>query len=126
MLSSAVRIVLLLVAFCTLAAAPEAFADDLSELAREFCTCRAGTQPFWGDDVPRLERPVGAPDWSRAAIDARRQKLAEFQKRWEGLDVSGMPVAWQIDYRLMGSAIARVRWEIEILRSWERDPTFYV
>ena len=107
-------------------AAPAVLADGLADLAQEFWTWRAMTQPFSGDDIPRLERPVGAPDWSRTAVEARRQKLAEFQKRWEGMDVSGMPVSWQVDYRLMGSAIARVRWEIEILRSWERDPTFYV
>ena len=26
----------------------------------------------------------------------------------------------------MGSALARVRWELEVLRSWQRNPTFYV
>jgi uncharacterized protein (DUF885 family) len=101
--------------------------DDLGDLARDFWAWRAATQPVSGDDVPRVERPAGwTPDWSRAAIEARRQKLAEFEKRWRGIDPSGMPVPWQVDRRLMGSAIARVRWELEVLRSWERDPTFYV
>jgi len=26
----------------------------------------------------------------------------------------------------MGSAIARVRWELELNRRWERDPSFYL
>jgi len=124
MRSKAVPIVI--VAVWALVAAPWVLADDLADLAREFWSWRAATQPFSGDDVPRLERPAETPDWSRAAIEARRGKLAEFEKRWEGLDASGMSVSWQVDRRLMGSAIARVRWEIEILRSWERDPTFYV
>src|SRR5215470_3668422 len=108
---------IVIVAVWALVAAPWVLADDLADLAREFWSWRAATQPFSGDDVPRLERPAETPDWSRAAIEARRGKLAEFEKRWEGLDASGMSVLWQVDRRLMGSAIARVRWEIEILRS---------
>jgi uncharacterized protein (DUF885 family) len=36
------------------------------------------------------------------------------------------PIAQRVDYRLMGSAIARVRWELDINPRWRRDPTFYV
>ena len=31
-----------------------------------------------------------------------------------------------VDYRLMGSAIARVRWELDVNPRWQRDPAFYV
>jgi hypothetical protein len=107
--------------------AGRAAGDDLNDLARDFWAWRAGAQPVSSDDIPRIERPAGwAPDWSRAAIEARRQKLADFEGRWKGIDATGMPVPWQVDRRLMGSAIARVRWELDVLHSWERDPTFYV
>lgn len=36
------------------------------------------------------------------------------------------PVVEQVDYRLIGSALARVRWEYDILASWKRNPAFYV
>ena len=36
------------------------------------------------------------------------------------------PVHDQVDYRLLGSAVARVRWELSIEQSWKRDPVFYV
>ncbi len=35
-------------------------------------------------------------------------------------------MAQQVDYRLMGSALARVHWELNLNRRWQRDPTFYL
>ena len=35
-------------------------------------------------------------------------------------------MAQQVDYRLVGSALARVHWELDINKRWERDPSFYV
>ncbi len=32
----------------------------------------------------------------------------------------------QVDYRLIGSALARVHWELDVNRRWERDPNFYL
>jgi hypothetical protein len=101
--------------------------DDLQNLGRDFWAWRARTQPVSGDDITRMDRPAGwAPDWSRRSIEERRKSLAEFVARWKGIDSSGMPVVWQVDYRLLGSALARVRWELEVLRSWDRNPRFYV
>jgi hypothetical protein len=38
----------------------------------------------------------------------------------------GSPVTQQVDHRLIGSALARVRWELDILKRWQRDPSFYI
>jgi uncharacterized protein (DUF885 family) len=38
----------------------------------------------------------------------------------------GWPVARMVDYRLIGSALARVRWELDVNPRWQRDPAFYV
>jgi len=32
----------------------------------------------------------------------------------------------QVDYELLGSAMARVHWESDVNRRWQRDPSFYV
>src|SRR5262249_22294247 len=42
------------------------------------------------------------------------------------IDPGGWTIARQVDYRLIGSAIARVRWELEVERGWRRDPRFYI
>jgi uncharacterized protein (DUF885 family) len=101
--------------------------ESLDKLATDFWTWRAQWQPFNGDDVPRIERPAGLkPSWSAASMARQRADLAAFEARWKKLDPTKWPVAGQVDYRLMGSALARVRWELDMNRRWQQDPTFYV
>src|SRR5947208_9311947 len=110
------------------AAAPLRAQDTapLDKLADDFWTWRARYAPFNGDDVPRVERPGGMRDWSRASIDNRRKDLTEFEARWKKIDANKWPIAKQVDYRLIGSALSRVRWELDINPGWRRDPTFYI
>jgi uncharacterized protein (DUF885 family) len=100
--------------------------ESLDKLGTDFWAWRAKYAPFTGDDVNRIERPGGSRDWSRASIDERRTDLAEFEARWKNLDPSAWPIPQQVDYRLIGSALARVRWELDINPSWKRDPNFYI
>lgn len=113
--------------------------ESLDKLADDFWSWRAKYAPFTGDDVNRMERPGGMRDWSRASVDKRRKDLGQFEARlkpqrkpkqldsatWTLAD-SGWPIAKQVDYKLIGSALARVRWELDINPRWKRDPTFYV
>jgi uncharacterized protein (DUF885 family) len=103
-------------------AAPE----SLDKLANDFWVWRAKYAPFTGDDVNRLERPGGTRDWSRASIDKQRKDLAQFEARWKKLDASSWSIPQQVDYRLIGSTLARVRWELDINPRWKRDPNFYI
>jgi uncharacterized protein (DUF885 family) len=103
-------------------AAPE----SLDKLANDFWTWRAKYVPFTGDDVNRLERPGGTRDWSRASIDKHRKDLAQFEARWKKLDTSSWSIPRQVDHRLIGSALARVRWELDTNPRWKRDPNFYI
>jgi uncharacterized protein (DUF885 family) len=102
-------------------------ADDLSRLAQDFWAWRAAEQPVSGDDIPRIERPADwTPNWSAAAVAQRRKDLARFNERWRKLDHSAWPISKQVDCRLIGSALARVQWELDFTREWEREPAFYI
>ena len=101
-------------------------AESLDKLANDFWTWRARYAPFTGDDVNRMERPGGTRDWSRASIDKQRKDLAEFEARWKKVDPAQWPIAREVDYKLIGSALARVRWELDVNARWERDPNFYI
>ena len=102
-------------------------AGELDDLARDFWAWRAVHQPLSSDDIPRIERPAGwVPDWSQPAAAGRRQALRAFEDRWKKVEVSGWPIPRQVDYRLLGSALARVRWELDITRGWRRNPMFYL
>ena len=100
--------------------------ESLDKLASDFWTWRARYAPFTGDDVNRMERPGGTRDWSRASIDKQRKDLAEFEARWKKVDPAQWPIARQVDYKLIGSALARVRWELDVNARWQRDPNFYI
>jgi hypothetical protein len=100
--------------------------DSPDRLASDFWTWRAKYSPYSFDDVPRMEHAAGVRDWSAAAVAKQRAELAEFERRWKAMSASGRPVGEVVDYRLMGSAIARVRWELDVNPRWQRDPAFYV
>jgi uncharacterized protein (DUF885 family) len=108
--------------------APRAFAqtEALEKLGDDFWNWRAQYAPFTGDDVNRLERAGGMRDWSRAKIDNHRKEVAEFEARWKKIDSNGWPIAKQVDYKLIGSALARVHWELDVNPRWKRDPSFYL
>ena len=100
--------------------------DSFDKLAADFWSWRARYAPFTGDDVNRIERPGGVRDWSRAKLDNQRKELNEFEARWRKIDSRAWAIARQVDYRLVGSALSRARWELDINPSWRRDPTFYI
>jgi len=102
---------------------------SLEALADDFWQWRARYQPFSQDDIPRIERPLNRTvprDWSASSIAKQKAALEDFERRWKAIDTKGWSVARQVDYRLMGSALSRVRWELEINPRWKRDPTFYL
>jgi hypothetical protein len=101
-------------------------ADSLNQLASDFWAWRAQYRPFTFDDVPRMEHAGGMRDWSATAIASQRADLSNFERRLKALPAKTWPVAEQVDYRLMGSAMARVRWELDVNPRWQRDPVFYI
>ena len=100
--------------------------DPLNKIADDFWIWRVKYAPFTGDDVNRLDRPGGTRDWSPASIDKRRKDLADFESRWKKIDAAQWPIPKQVDYRLIGSALSRARWELDVNPRWKRDPNFYV
>jgi hypothetical protein len=102
--------------------------DSLESLSRDVWSWRAQEQPFSSDDIPRIERPAGLQiDWSQTAIANYTSALQQFEKRWSALAPrSTDAVAKQVDYRLLGSVLARVRWELAVEQGWKRNPEFYV
>jgi uncharacterized protein (DUF885 family) len=103
-------------------------ADSINALSDSFWQWRAQEQPFSPDDIPRIERPANlVVDWSPQTIQQRLQQVDGFEQRWKALAPPAQtPVHDQVDYRLLGSALARVRWELAIEQGWKRNPQFYV
>ncbi|MGZ4732990.1 MAG: DUF885 family protein [Terriglobales bacterium] len=69
-----------------------------------------------------------AADWSASTIAKRRDQLTVFENRWKqlGKDARDRSRPETVDYLLVGSAIARARWELDYVRGWQRNPWFYL
>jgi uncharacterized protein (DUF885 family) len=109
--------------------APVPTQNALQQLSSNFWEWRASEQPFTFDDIPRLDRPAGwAADWSPATVAKRRDQLSAFEDRWKalGASVRDRSRAETVDYLLVGSAIARARWELDYVRGWQRNAWFYL
>ncbi|MGW8374999.1 DUF885 family protein [Streptomyces sp. ODS28] len=104
-----------------------AYAEELVGLSEEFRRWRTASQADSHDDVPRVARPEGwVADWSAEAVEERRRRLAEFAARHRALELGGEPVAVQVDGRLLGAALDKVHWELDMVRGWQRNPCFYL
>jgi uncharacterized protein (DUF885 family) len=100
---------------------------DIQNLAVDFFEWRKITQPAAEDDIPRVERSDGwIPDFSPEALERNKQKYQEFSSLLKNLPRDNWSRTDSVDFLLMHSAIERVNWELNILRSPYRNPDFYV
>jgi Bacterial protein of unknown function (DUF885) len=100
--------------------------DSLDQLSSDLWSWRARYRPFTFDDVPRMEHAGGVRDWSEETVARQRLDLAAFERRWKQMNSEDWTVAKKVDYQLVGSALARVRWELDVYPRWRLDPMFYV
>lgn len=103
--------------------------STLSELAQRFWEWRSHQQPRSHDDIPRLYRPKHwIPRWSSRDVEKYLQDVSNFESELHTLkhNASGFDREDLIDVKLLESACARVRWEIEFLEIWRRFPRFYI
>jgi hypothetical protein len=97
-------------------------------------TLDGGQAPAYRDlvklftDFVVFERPAsknGAPNYTAAAIAARRVTLKTFQSRLAAIDPAGWPIEQQVDHALAGALMAGLDFDLRVLRPWARDPAFY-
>jgi hypothetical protein len=100
---------------------------ELQSLAADFFKWRKVTQPATEDDILRVERPDSwIPDFSPEALEKNKQKYIEYSNQLKNISRENWSRSDSIDYLLMHSAIERVNWELNILRSPYRNPDFYI
>ena len=106
--------------------------NQVADLGKEFWAWRRKQQPRSHDDIPRIERePAWSPKWSASDVERYRSEIALFDKRWKSLDAGSArapkcAVEDYVDFRLLGSAISRVIWELDHIKVWQEQPRFYI
>lgn len=102
----------------------------VQEFGAELWAWRLDRSLRTSDDIPRVDRPPGwLPRFDAASIDDDRARADGFRRGWDALRAEVSPdgdVAAFVDHRLLGSALARVTWELDHLRNWERDAVLLV
>lgn len=99
--------------------------QDIADLGMRFWAWRAHQQPRSRDDIPRLDRPDGwRPAWTAEDVAGYRATRDGFAEELRALRPGSEP-ADVVDHRLLRSAVARVTWELDVLRSWQTQPRFY-
>ncbi|HNP64974.1 MAG TPA: hypothetical protein PKH39_13640 [Woeseiaceae bacterium] len=87
--------------------------DKLVELFKEW---RAFESP------PRIN---GAPDYSSATFEHRQGDYLELRRRLDSFEISGWPIAEQVDWHLVRAEMNGYDFNRRVLKPWARDPAFY-
>jgi uncharacterized protein (DUF885 family) len=64
-------------------------------------------------------------DFRRSAIDTHVSALAGFARRLDSIPVDQLPVKEKIEHEIVSSNIRARQFELEAVRSWERNPHVY-
>ena len=64
-------------------------------------------------------------DLSRPAIDADIRALSGFGRRLNQIDASALSPVEQVEHRIVGSNIESRMYELEAIRTWDRNPQVY-
>lgn len=95
---------------------PANYPANYAELTRLFADWRKFVLPVTVDFKP---------DYSVAAIAAKKAKFPEYQARLQAIDTSGWPKGALIDYKLVQAEMNGLDFDFRILMPWARDPGFY-
>lgn len=87
-----------------------------ADLVRLFREWREFQQPVFRD---------GVPDYTAAAMAARRDALPEWQRRLSAIDTASWPVSERVDAELVRAEMNGLHFDHRVLRPWARDPCFY-
>ncbi|MEO8747048.1 MAG: DUF885 family protein [Rhodanobacter sp.] len=65
------------------------------------------------------------PDYSVAAIAAKKAEFPKYRARLQAIDTSGWPKGALIDYKLVQTEMNGLDFDFRVLMPWARDPSFY-
>ena len=86
---------------------------DLTALFEEF---RAFHEPTLTD---------GVPDYSAEAMQRQYRELVDYQRRLAAFDITGWPVAQQVDYHLVRAEMNGLEFYHRVMKPWSTSPDFY-
>ena len=98
------------------ASLPANYPANYGELTRLFADWRTFVLPATTDFKP---------DYSVAAMAAKRAEFPKYMAQLKAIDTSGWPKGALIDYKLVQAEMNGLDFDFRVLMPWARDPTFY-
>lgn len=95
---------------------PANYPANYAELTRLFADWRKFVLPATVDFKP---------DYSVAAIAAKKAEFPKYRARLQAIDTSGWPKGALIDYKLVQAEMNGLDFDFRVLMPWARDPSFY-
>ncbi len=95
---------------------PSNYPANYAELTKLFAAWRKFVPPRTVDFKP---------DYSVAAIAAKKARFPDFQTRLKAVDTARWPKGALIDYKLVLAEMNALDFDFRVLMPWARDPTFY-
>ncbi|MDH5309521.1 MAG: DUF885 domain-containing protein [Gammaproteobacteria bacterium] len=76
-----------------------------------------------------LPEPVtidGIPDYSEAAVNRQKLRLAELRRRFDRLDATNWQISEKVDYLLVRAELDKLEYGLYVYRATSRSPNFYL
>jgi len=64
-------------------------------------------------------------DFSRQAVDAESHALAGYLRRLDEIDIEALTDIERLEHRMLGEHLRGRMFELEVVRTWERNPQYY-
>lgn len=80
-------------------------------------------QDWRNHDMPVVTDWV--PDYTAAAMDAKLAGLPPYRARLDAIDVEALTLAERVDLECMRSEMNGLEYYVNVLKPWQRDPSFY-
>ena len=68
----------------------------------------------------------GIPDFSAESMKRQKERLQELRRRWAFMETTGWSTSQKIDYLVVRAQLNRIDFDHRVVRSWSRDPGFYL
>jgi len=81
---------------------------------------------YAAQDLRQPQLTNGIPDYTVAAVERQKIRLAELRTRFDHLDPTNWPVRDQIDYLIVRSELDMFEYGLYVYRATSRSPNFYL
>ena len=94
-------------------------------MADEFFEYYFKANPTWATGIGAHQYDGLLDDVSQDAVESMTQKLRSYLDRMQEIDTTKLSSANKVDYWILENSISKELFELEELKSWQKNPLVY-